>query len=262
MRNRSENQIEIRLTLIRHGATLSNKEGRYLGKTDESLNRKGIRALEKAVADGNYPVADLLFSGPMKRCLETAQILYPGQTPIRIPEWTEMDFGAFEGHNYKELSGDPAYQNWIDSGGTLPFPEGESREEFIRRSVAGYEDMLHHIKMMWKENPAFEQCNRDMEQRDPESIRRGESEAGDIRARNTGIRSVSAVVHGGTIMALLSHFLGGEYFDYQVKCGQGYRGILVFPADGGAPEWKGFRPLSELELSELRSSEFTEGETS
>lgn len=32
MRNRPENQIEIRLTLIRHGATLSNKEGRYLGK--------------------------------------------------------------------------------------------------------------------------------------------------------------------------------------------------------------------------------------
>jgi len=54
-----------------------------------------------------------------------------------VPEWTEMDFGAFEGHNYQELSGDPAYQRWIDSGGTLPFPEGESREEFIRRSVAG-----------------------------------------------------------------------------------------------------------------------------
>lgn len=257
MRNRSENQIEIRLTLIRHGATLSNKEGRYLGKTDESLNRKGIRALEKAVADGNYPVADLLFSGPMKRCLETAQILYPKQTPIRIPEWTEMDFGAFEGHNYKELSGDPAYQNWIDSGGTLPFPEGESREKFIRRSVAGYENMLRHMKTIRKENAGFEQCNRGMEQEEPESIRRGESEAGDIRARNTGIRSVSAVVHGGTIMALLSHFLGGEYFDYQVKCGQGYRGILVFPADGGAPEWKGFRPLSEF-----RSSELTEGETS
>ena len=269
MRNRSENQIEnrrstqtdrrteIRLTLIRHGATVSNKEGRYLGKTDESLSREGIRTLEKAVADKICPGADVLFSGPMKRCLETAQILYPGQIPIRIPEWTEMDFGAFEGHNYQELSGNPAYQKWINSGGILPFPEGESREEFIRRSVAGYENMLHHIKMIWKENTAFVQCNRGMEQREPESIRRGESEAGDIGSRNTGIRRVSAVVHGGTIMALLSHFPGGEYFDYQVKCGQGYSGILVFPAGGGAPEWRKFRPLSEL-----RSSEVTEGETS
>lgn len=233
MRNWPENQIEtrtdtqtdarteIRLTLIRHGVTPSNKEGRYLGKTDEALSPEGIQALGKSVTEGIYPKADILFSGPMKRCLETSQILYPGQKPLMIPEWTEMDFGTFEGHNYQELSGDPEYQRWIDSGGTLPFPEGESREAFIRRSVAGYENMLHHMKRIWKE-----------------------------------IRNISAVVHGGTIMALLSHFLEGEYFDYQVKCGQGYSGILVFPADEGTPEWKDFHPLSEF-----RQSEFTEGET-
>lgn len=239
MRNRPENQIEtrtgvrtgdqteIRLTLIRHGATLSNKEGRYLGKSDESLSPEGIGILEKAVTDGHYPAADLLFSGPMKRCLETAQILYPGQAPILIPEWTEMDFGTFEGHNYKELSGDPDYQRWIDSGGTLPFPEGESREEFIRRSIAGYENMLRYMKSIWERSAVSEQSDR----------------------------SVSAVVHGGTIMALLSHFLGGEYFDYQVKCGQGYSGRLVFPADGGTPEWKEFRPLSEFTALELIKGE-------
>ena len=255
MRNRSETQIEnrrnmredvqteIRLTLIRHGATISNKEGRYLGKTEESLSPEGIRTLKKAATDGTYPAAGLLFSGPMKRCLETTQILYPGQTPILIPEWTEMDFGVFEGHNYKELSGDPRYQRWIDSGGALPFPEGESREEFIRRSVAGYEKMLHHMKTIRKENTEFEQCNRSMEQEEPESIQCDECKTGDAGMKNTGIRSVSAVVHGGTIMALLSHFLMGEYFDYQVKCGQGYSGILVFPTDGGVPEWKEFRPL-------------------
>ena len=231
MRNRTEDQIEIHLTLIRHGATLSNKEGRYLGKTDETLNPDGIGALEKSVAGGNYPTADLLFSGPMKRCLETAQILYPGQTPIIIPEWTEMDFGAFEGHNYQELSKDPNYQRWIDSGGTLPFPEGESREEFIRRSVAGYEKMVYHMKMIWERSAASGQGDRK-------------------------IQSVSAVVHGGTIMALLSHFLGGEYFDYQAKCGQGYSGRLAFKAGGGAPQWKKFRPLSEVTVSEL-----TKGET-
>ena len=240
MRNRPENQIEtrtgvrtgdqteIRLTLIRHGATLSNKEGRYLGKSDESLSPEGIGILEKAVTDGHYPAADLLFSGSMKRCLETAQILYPGQAPILIPEWTEMDFGTFEGHNYKELSGDPDYQRWIDSGGTLPFPEGESREEFIRRSIAGYENMLRYMKSIWERSAVSGQSDR----------------------------SVSAVVHGGTIMALLSHFLGGEYFNYQVKCGQGYSGRLVFPADGGTPEWKEFRPLSEFTATEL-----TKGET-
>ena len=236
MRNRTEDQIEIHLTLIRHGATLSNKEGRYLGKTDETLSPDGIRTLEKSVTDRIYPIADVLFSGPMKRCLETAQILYPGQTPICIPEWTEMDFGTFEGHDYKELSGDPAYQNWIDSGGTLPFPGGESREEFIRRSVAGCEKMLYHMKTIREKSAASGQGDRN-------------------------IQNVSAVVHGGTIMALLSYFLGGEYFDYQVKCGQGYSGRLIFPADGGISEWKEFRLLSEVTVLEVTVSELTKGET-
>ena len=232
----ADTQTEIRLTLIRHGTTLSNKEGRYLGKTDEALSPDGIGALEKSVADRIYPTADVLFSGPMKRCLETAGILYPGQTPIVIPEWTEMDFGAFEGHNYQELSGNPAYQRWIDNGGTLPFPEGESREEFIRRSVAGYEKMVYHMKRIWERSAASGQ-------------------------RDRKIQNVSAVVHGGNVMALLAHFLGGEYFDYQVKCGQGYSGRLVFPAGGGAPQWKGFRPLSEVAESEATVSELTKGET-
>ena len=235
MRNRTEDQIEIRLTLIRHGATLSNKEGRYLGKTDETLSPDGIGALEKSVTDRSYPTADVLFSGPMKRCLETAGILYQGQTPIVIPEWTEMDFGAFEGHNYQELSKVPNYQRWIDSGGTLPFPEGESREEFICRSVAGYEKMVYHMKRIWERSAASGQGDRK-------------------------IQSVSAVVHGGTIMALLSHFLGGEYFDYQVKCGQGYGGRLVFKAGGGAPQWKEVRPLSEVTVSEVTVSEVTVSE--
>ena len=75
------------------------------------------------------------------------------------------------------------------------------------------------------------------------------------------IQSVSAVVHGGTIMALLSHFLGGEYFDYQAKCGQGYSGRLAFKAGGGARQWKEFRPLSEATVSEVTVSELTKGET-
>lgn len=75
--------------------------------------------------------------------------------------------------------------------------------------------------------------------------------------RDRKIQNASAVVHGGTIMALLGHFLGGEYFDYQVKCGQGYSGRLAFKAGGGAPQWKEFRPLSEATVSEAAVSELT-----
>ena len=76
---------------------------------------------------------EIVFMSPMQRCRESAQILFPDREKIEIPEWKEMNFGAFEGKNYEQLNGNPQYQAWIDSNGTLPFPEGESQAEFIDR---------------------------------------------------------------------------------------------------------------------------------
>ena len=183
MRNRSENKVEI--VFIRHGRTPANKENRYLGKTDESLSLEGIEALRQEKAEKIYPEIDYLFASPMKRCIETADILYPGKVPILVPQWKEMDFGLFEGKNYQELNGDKQYQAWIDSGGTLPFPQGESRPCFLQRCSQGMYESVDRYRELF-----------------------------------TGGVKIGCVVHGGTIMALLSTFYGGEYFDYQVKNGR------------------------------------------
>ena len=188
MWNLTENQVK--LVLIRHGATAANREHRYLGKTDEQLSEEGIDELQRAKESHIYPDIDYLFSSPMKRCIETAEILYPSKEPMIIPEWKEMDFGVFEGKNYMDLQGDARYQAWIDSNGTLPFPEGESREEFILRCEQGFHRMLELLE------DCFREASKDS--------------------------TVGLLVHGGTIMALLSRYCGGEYFDYQVANGRGY----------------------------------------
>ncbi len=185
MWNWSENQIE--LVMIRHGATASNKEHRYLGRTDESLSAEGTKTLQEA--RNSYPIIDYLFASPMKRCLETAKIIYPNKDIITIQEWSEMDFGDFEGKNYAQLQGNEYYQKWIDSNGTLPFPGGECREDFIERCKQGFYKMLLQLKEL-------PQINSSM--------------------------TVGLILHGGTIMSLLSAFYGGEYFDYQIANGQGY----------------------------------------
>lgn len=194
MRNRTENQVTF--ILIRHGETEANKEHRYLGRTDESLSKEGKEKLLQYQAQGKYPSADMIFSSPMKRCKETAQILY-ADVPIKeIPEWKEMDFGNFEGKNYEDLKEDERYQAWIDSNGTLPFPNGESRDNFIRRCMQGMDRMIQDLQ---------------------EEI-----------VADKDINTVAAVVHGGTIMALLCSFCGGNYFDYQVKNGEGFACRLTF----------------------------------
>ncbi len=185
MWNRTENQIK--LVLLRHGATLSNKEHRYLGKTDEGLSVEGAQDLQ--AIQNTYPSIDYLFTSPMKRCVETAKILYPDREINTISEWEEMNFGDFEGKNYIELKENKYYQKWIDSNGILPFPNGERREDFIERCIQGFHKMLLHLKNQ-------KQIHSDI--------------------------TVGMVMHGGTIMSLMSTFCGGEYFDYQVGSGQGY----------------------------------------
>lgn len=186
MRDRAENQIT--LVLIRHGATKANMEHRYLGKTDEVLSKEGEMQLFEYKKMSFFPNIDYLFSSPMKRCVQTAEILFPELKPVEIEEWKEMDFGVFEGKNYLELQGDKRYQEWIDSNGTLPFPEGESREEFISRCDKGFRSMI------WKLKPTKEEEHK----------------------------TVGIIVHGGTIMALLSKYAKGNYFDYQVPNGKGF----------------------------------------
>lgn len=260
----SKDQLE--LFLIRHGETASNRERRYLGRTQEPLSQEGRAELLALKQEGIYPEAGIVFSSPMQRCLETAGILYPGKTPIVISEWREIDFGDFEGKNAGELQGDPRYQAWIDSGGTLPFPGGESREEFIRRCCMGLDKMLDMLRNMeiCFQNPAagYKQGAGDPGGRygrrkgvQEKNIREeGPQKEGclekDIQKNGipeTGFLTgkVCAVVHGGTIMALLSKFGGGEYFDYQVPCGRGYQCILQYDRSGGpGTETKAGRAVS------------------
>lgn len=189
MRDRSEDQMT--LVLIRHGATRANGEHRYLGKTDEALSESGAGMLLSHKRRNRYPKVDHLFISPMKRCLETAGILYPGMPFAVIPEWQEMDFGRFEYRNYEELREDQAYQAWIDSGGISGFPGGESRKDFILRCKRGWERMWILLDQM-----------------------NGNGGRRPVRA--------GAVVHGGTIMALLSEYGHREYFDCRVSNGGGY----------------------------------------
>ncbi|NLM03552.1 MAG: histidine phosphatase family protein [Clostridiales bacterium] len=189
MGNCSDNSIN--LILIRHGATKSNKERRYLGRTDESLSEEGIKELLEYKKLDRYPNINYLFTSPMKRCVETAKILFPKIESIIIPEWKEIDFGEFEGKNYIELKDDVRYQAWIDSNGTLPFPKGESREAFAQRCCSGFQSMIDLIYQI------VDKC---------ENV----------------TKDIGLVVHGGTIMALLSHYNGGGIYDYQVPNGGGF----------------------------------------
>lgn len=130
------------LILMRHAATRGNLLRRYIGTTDEPLAPEGRRAALAARA----PRAELVYCSPLLRCRETAELCFPGAEQIVLPDLRETDFGLFEGRSYEELKDVPEYVRWLESGGTLPFPGGESQAEASERALRALDFILEKGK--------------------------------------------------------------------------------------------------------------------
>ncbi len=171
----------MQVIMIRHGETIWSSERRYQGISDVPLSEEGRRKLKPADLKPRR-----VFVTPLVRTRETAKILFPGAEQIIVPGFTEMNFGIFEGKNYRELDGNPAYQAWVDSGCLAACPGGESKAEVSRRVCGAFEELM---------------------------------------ARQAAGEDVVIVAHGGTLMAVLEAFgrPARAYFDWHVGCGCGFR---------------------------------------
>lgn len=134
-----------RLSIIRHGLTSANDTATYIGcRSDYSLSQKGIHQLWNKMDEFDYPKVQRVYSSPMKRCLETAEIVFPYREVQIVENITELDFGEFDGKNVNELIGRDDYQDWLKGGSPDKRPPGgESTEEMLLRLYKG----LHEIIM-------------------------------------------------------------------------------------------------------------------
>ena len=129
----------LRLHLLRHGLTQGNLDGLYIGHTDLPLCEAGRKQLSEMKAQFRYPETQFIFSSPLKRCLETAEILYPGVRPMVIDALTEYDFGEYDGRSAEELhEKSPIFDRWLAGEPEIKPPFGESNEDFTRRVCSAF----------------------------------------------------------------------------------------------------------------------------
>ena len=83
-----------------------------------------------------------VYSSPLKRCLETADIIYPERLLKRIDGIAEMDFGEYEGKTHEQLSADKDYIEWLKGGYEAAAPGGESFGHFTIRCLDGLEEIF------------------------------------------------------------------------------------------------------------------------
>lgn len=133
-----------KLILIRHGQTEMNAQNLYFGKLNPLLNDLGIEQAYMVKEKLSNIAYDCIYSSPLERARETAEICnYLNKEIIYDNRLEEINFGAFEGLTFKEISKKfpnevkEMERNWK----TFNYITGESPKEMFDRAVSFLETL-------------------------------------------------------------------------------------------------------------------------
>ena len=120
----------MRLFLVRHGETESNRLGLALGRSDVPLNERGVLQAERlGEALSREPLA-AVYTSPLRRTLETARaVAGPHGLEVAVEErLIEMDIGELDGLTFAEVRTryPGLLEEWVSGPGpSMPMPGGE-----------------------------------------------------------------------------------------------------------------------------------------
>lgn len=131
--------------VIRHGETDFNKNGKYLGRTDISLNTVGMaQAKQLAEKAGNLNI-EVIFCSPLNRALETAEFIKPNHACEIITDnhFIERSVGIYEGLTKEEAKKE--YPELYIRNITRIFndapPKGETINQVKERVFSGLDEI-------------------------------------------------------------------------------------------------------------------------
>ncbi len=131
-----------RISIFRHGMTEANEKNIYIGRTDMPLSSKGASELCAKMDEFDYPSVHRVYSSPLRRCTETAEILFPTTQMCCVDDLRELDFGEFENKSAAELVNREDFQRWLAGGSENRPPKGESLEELTARTFKAVHEII------------------------------------------------------------------------------------------------------------------------
>ena len=136
------------LFLIRHAQTEHNIQKRYCGFSDVSLNITGMKHARSLKSRISKLKIEVLFSSPLKRAQQTAEILFPERKIIVEPRLRELNFGQWEGLQYNEIieKYGSFYNEWVNDPFNSRPPQGESFLDLQKRCMSFLKFVLKDFK--------------------------------------------------------------------------------------------------------------------
>ena len=126
--------------IIRHGQTELNNKQVLQGRSNYPLNEKGIEQARMAAERLRLVNFSNVFSSPLIRAVQTAEIIAPG-VPVTIDErLIEMDYGPYEGMDLRAPA--PEVITFFSDFVHNPAPEGmEQLQSVVSRAGAFIKDL-------------------------------------------------------------------------------------------------------------------------
>ncbi len=135
-----------KIVVIRHGETDWNIEGRYQGQADPPLNSKGILQAKKLAQDLQNSGLEILYTSPLLRAKQTAQILSDklGIPIIDEPRLMEIHQGDWQTRLRSEIQSlyPDLFTAWETNPWEITPPGGENLSQVQTRVNGSIDDIL------------------------------------------------------------------------------------------------------------------------
>jgi alpha-ribazole phosphatase len=133
------------LILIRHGQTIANLNSQYQGWLDQPLTPLGIKQAKSLALylENTYQI-DAVISSPLKRAIQTAQIItdqYNLDSLIINNNLKEINFGKWEGLTYDEIALNYPISKWLENPASIDIDEGEKWIDFNSRITMAFKEI-------------------------------------------------------------------------------------------------------------------------
>jgi len=139
---------QLLIFLIRHGRTKWNREKIFRGHMDIPLDEVGEAQAEAAGKFLQDIKLSLIYSSPLKRALQTANIIKKYQTEdtkiIPCQGFLDLSYGEWEGKTYRKIKETypDLYRLWEKEPQKVKIPEGETLLEAKRRSWQALQQVI------------------------------------------------------------------------------------------------------------------------
>lgn len=136
----------MKLILVRHSISNHNLDDTISGaQSDPELSQAGIDKAKSIYPKLNLDKIDKIYSSPLKRALQTAEILTNRQKKIILdPRLLEMNFGSWEGQHAI-----PLYQKYPDAFDTA----GLISNNYVKyaKNAESYQDLIERVQTFYNQ---------------------------------------------------------------------------------------------------------------